>query len=342
MAKPRIFVSSTYYDLRHIRSSMHSFISGMGYEPVLFENGDIPFHHDISLAEACYSEVRNSHMLVLIIGGRYGSPDTSRAADSVRATEQEKMYETYNSVTRKEYETARVKDIPIFIFVEKGVKAEYETFKANRKNETIKYVHVDSVNVFQLLDNVLMQRRNNYVKEFDKFEDISTWLREQWAGIYADLLSTKRDETVLQDLTSQIGELSQVAGSLKEYTQSIMRRVLPKQSEEIIDREEAKERSAAIARFRSEPMIRHLRTGAAAVTEHRTFPTAKLFNALRNAASLESFLEQSSLPDEVQRDLLNNFHAEASKDFIDLRRRYFGIEPEEDDNLASSADVDLP
>jgi hypothetical protein len=46
MAKPRVLVSSTYYDLRHIRNSLESFIEGIGYEAVLFESGDIAFHHD--------------------------------------------------------------------------------------------------------------------------------------------------------------------------------------------------------------------------------------------------------------------------------------------------------
>ncbi len=46
MAKPRVFVSSTYYDLKHIRNSVETFIENLGYDAVLFESGDIPFHHD--------------------------------------------------------------------------------------------------------------------------------------------------------------------------------------------------------------------------------------------------------------------------------------------------------
>ncbi len=43
MARPKVFVSSTYYGLRHIRNSLETFIENMGYEGVLFESGDIPF-----------------------------------------------------------------------------------------------------------------------------------------------------------------------------------------------------------------------------------------------------------------------------------------------------------
>ena len=42
MAKPRIFVSSTYYDLKHIRASLSLFIDSLGYESILFEKGQLP------------------------------------------------------------------------------------------------------------------------------------------------------------------------------------------------------------------------------------------------------------------------------------------------------------
>ena len=72
MAKPRVFISSTYYDLKYIRKDLEVFIDGMGYDSVLFESGDIPFQHELALDESCYQEIQNCHMLILIIGGRYG------------------------------------------------------------------------------------------------------------------------------------------------------------------------------------------------------------------------------------------------------------------------------
>jgi hypothetical protein len=41
MARPRIFISSTYYDLKYIRASLDLFIESLGFEPVLSEKGDI-------------------------------------------------------------------------------------------------------------------------------------------------------------------------------------------------------------------------------------------------------------------------------------------------------------
>lgn len=332
MARLRVFVSSTYYDLRHIRSSMEGFIEGMGYEPVLFESGDIPFHHDITLADACYNEVNNSHMLILIVGGRYGSAAEERKKKSPEV-EIERMYETYNSVTKKEYETAREKDIPVFIFVEKGVKAEYETFKSNRANETIKYAHVDSVNIFLLLDDILAQKRNNYVKEFDKYEDIVDWLKDQWAGIFADLLTKKKDSKILHDMSAQISELNQVSRSMKEYTESIMRKVKPDNFEEIISKQESRLRASKVKAFSAEPMINFI------LTENRntTPPISrfKLYRAFERSKNLFDFIKKAALPQEfIDKELLGKHKEIAQKDYDMLRSTYLGEVVEEVDEGA--------
>lgn len=314
MAKLRVFVSSTYYDLRHIRSSMEGFIESMGYESVLFENGDIPFHHDISLADACYNEVNNSHMLILIVGGRYGSATEERkkkTSDSVI----DKMYETYNSVTKKEYDTARIKDIPVFIFVEKGVKAEYETFKSNRDNKSIKYAHVDSVNIFHLLDEILTQKRNNYVREFDKFEDIVIWLKEQWAGIFADLLISKKDSATLRDVSVQLAELNQVTKSMKEYTESIMRKVKPDNFENIITRQKTKLRFNKAVRFKQESMIRF-------IDPDPDGDPLELFSIFENSKSIKDFLKRCKLKDEFIDGFLTASEDEAEREYEMLFRRY--------------------
>jgi hypothetical protein len=73
MAKPRIFVSSTFYDLKYLRGALDQFIKQMGYEPVLFEKGGIAFAHDRSIEESCVHEVGQCDILILIVGRRYGS-----------------------------------------------------------------------------------------------------------------------------------------------------------------------------------------------------------------------------------------------------------------------------
>lgn len=42
MAKPRVFISSTFYDLKQIRADLDNFIQSLGYDVVRNEEGAIP------------------------------------------------------------------------------------------------------------------------------------------------------------------------------------------------------------------------------------------------------------------------------------------------------------
>jgi hypothetical protein len=53
MAKPRVFISSTFYDLRQVRTDIDTFIENLGYEAVKNEDGDIPYGKEDALEEYC-------------------------------------------------------------------------------------------------------------------------------------------------------------------------------------------------------------------------------------------------------------------------------------------------
>lgn len=314
MAKPRIFVSSTYYDLRHIRKSLEAFIDGFGYEPVLFESGGIPFKHDIPLDESCYEEIPKCNMLILIIGGRAGSA----ASESEELTDEEikEGYKRYNSVTKREYEQANEIDIPIFIFVDKNVLAEYQTYKRNRDNETIKYVHVDSTSVFMLLDDIAEQKRNNFIKEFEKFDDISFWLKEQWAGLFADFLTKSGTESTLKGLSFQIDELRSITGALNEYTMSIMRQIRPEESEAIISRAEKRILIDTIKRFSNEPLIDFLNS-------RHELDVNKMYSDLKGAKTLNQFLRMIGMERNAIKEFIDDVGVPAIRDFKELKDKYF-------------------
>ena len=63
MARPRVFVSSSYYDMKHVRSSLDNFIESLGFESVLSEKGDIAYSPDVPLDESCYREASSADIL---------------------------------------------------------------------------------------------------------------------------------------------------------------------------------------------------------------------------------------------------------------------------------------
>src|SRR5262245_37239710 len=110
MARPRVFVSSTYYDLKHLRSSLENFVSSLGFDPILSEKGRIAYAPDVPLDESCYREATSADIFVLVVGGRYGSEASARKSNVTK-----QFYDRYNSITRGEYQSAIDRRVPVYV-----------------------------------------------------------------------------------------------------------------------------------------------------------------------------------------------------------------------------------
>ncbi|MCY0988107.1 DUF4062 domain-containing protein [Nannocystis sp. ILAH1] len=206
MARPRVFLSSTYYDLRHLRSELEVFIREMGFEPILNERGHIPYGSKQRLEEDCYDEVERGDMLVSIIGGRYGS-------SSAR--------EQPNSISQLELKTALRSGKQVYIFIEKGVHAEYGTWNANKSpedgivNPKIKWRHVDNAKIFEFIEILALPNNNQYAP-FEIGRDITTYLKEQWAGLFQRFLrESERSKEV--DLAVKLESASSTLNDLVRF-----------------------------------------------------------------------------------------------------------------------------
>ncbi|MCU1391097.1 MAG: hypothetical protein JWL72_4435 [Ilumatobacteraceae bacterium] len=235
MAVPRVFVSSTYFDLRHIRASLDGFISSLGFETVLSEKGDIAYAYDRPLDESCYAEVSQCDILLLIVGGRYGSAASDETADHAP-----EFLSRYDSITRREFQRAVDEDRPVWILVEANVMAEYQTYKVNRGRVEVRYAHVDSINVFELLDSIVDQSRNNPTATFQTFGDIEEWLRRQWAGLFGDLLRRRSTHAELASLAAQVNEMKDLNHTFKTYLEKVVQSVAPTESQALIVDEDRK------------------------------------------------------------------------------------------------------
>ena len=229
MAKPRVFISSTYYDLKHLRSAIEAFVDSLGFDPVLSEKGAIAYAPDQALDESCYREAKQADIMVLIVGGRYGSERSGTDSE-----EESSFFRRYDSITRQEFRSAVDSKVPLYVLIERAVYAEYRTFLKNRDSTTIKYAHVDSVNIFKMIEEILSLPQNNPVFSFDRFHDIESWLREQWAGLFQELLQRMSGQEQLSTLAGQVSQLTETSKTLKRYIESLMTDVSPTKSEQLI------------------------------------------------------------------------------------------------------------
>lgn len=171
MAKPRIFLSSTYYDLKQIRADIDNFIQMMGYEAVRNEEGGIPYGKEEALEEYCYEEIAKVDIVICIIGGRFGSESSKENS----------------SISQMEVKTAIKKEKHTFIFIDKNVNSEYQTYLLNKENPT-NYRYVDDIRIYKFIEEIKNLTSNNNIKEFETASDITKYLREQFAGLFQKYL----------------------------------------------------------------------------------------------------------------------------------------------------------
>lgn len=203
MAKPRIFISSTYFDLRSVRADLERFINEIGYEPILFERGHIPYGKDDPLEEYCYKEINSCDILIAIIGGNYGSESKDQ----------------FNSITQRELKTAVDLSKQIYVFVESSVYNEFKTYKANKDVDGFKPVSVDDIKIFTILEEIYALPSGNPITPFEISENIVRFLREQWAGLFQRLLqesARQKEINTLQNLQDTASTLKQLVTYLTE------------------------------------------------------------------------------------------------------------------------------
>lgn len=197
MPAPRIFVSSTCYDLKYIRENLKHFISSLGYEPILSEEGSVFYDPTKHAQDACLAEVPSCQMLVLIIGGRYGS----------------QYKETDKSITNKEFEKASEAKVPIFSLVERPVYDQYRFWLVNKENAEIDenaiiYPAVDSTKIFEFIQQVQSASVNNAIILFDDFEGMQSYLKQQWASMTYQFLTTESQAKKVDETLSAISDMS--------------------------------------------------------------------------------------------------------------------------------------
>jgi hypothetical protein len=188
---PSVFVSSTCYDLAQVRKDLRAFIEAMGMTATMSEYSSFPVDPNLDAVGNCLGRVKDSaDILVLLVGGRYGSPT-----------------ETGKSVTNLEYAEAKAKGIPRYVFVDKRVLMTLPIWEKNPSADFSDIV--DSQKLFEFVKS-LRDPKENWVFPFESAQDIIETLRSQFAYLFKDCLDI-RQKVARAGLSEQLQDLSGAA-----------------------------------------------------------------------------------------------------------------------------------
>jgi hypothetical protein len=108
---------------------------------------------------------------------------------------------------------------PTYIFIEKNVLSEYETYSINKNNNSIKYRFIDDIKIYQFIDQITVLPNNNPIHPFESSEDIIAFLKEQWAGLFQRFLNEQtrfKEINLLEGIQNTAATLNQLILFLTE------------------------------------------------------------------------------------------------------------------------------
>jgi Domain of unknown function (DUF4062) len=227
MAVPRVFVSSTCYDLADERDGLADFCRHFGFDTTLSERGDVFYHPDLHTHLSCVRETSNCQLFILIIGGRFGG---------------KYKFDPTKSITNAEYAAAAASNTPTFTFVKQEVLNDHNLWQRNKHLSFAKEIIYPSIDkqehaedIFNFIDSVRLAGVNNGMFGFRVGRDIHEMLRKQWAGLMFEFLQNRAISKQLALTNDALGNLAVVSGKIEELVKNIYRSVDKAGSTEAIE-----------------------------------------------------------------------------------------------------------
>lgn len=179
MAAPRVFISSTFYDLRQVRNNIGDFISSLGYEPIMHERSGVPYTQTEPLEKDCYHEVSGCDIVVCIIGNHFGSQSD----------------ENELSITMNEIKEAIKAKKKVYIFISNDVYLENRTYIINKDSGTFKSAYTDNIKIHEFIAELTENTKNHVIMPFETTDQIIDALKAQFAGLFQNLLQREASMT---------------------------------------------------------------------------------------------------------------------------------------------------
>lgn len=190
MAKPRVFLSSTCYDLGDARAALTTFLEGYGFEVLNSQTGKFGVKPRSHSHDACLAEMEHADFVILIIGGRRGGTYVG----------------SEKSITNEEIKVAQRRELPVLAFVDRQVDAMRALYGKNPRADF--KPHVDDVRVFDFINYIASGHEDNWLHPFVSVTDIIETIRSQLGNyllLYSRSLRTKDKATTASDALRAVG-----------------------------------------------------------------------------------------------------------------------------------------
>lgn len=210
MAVPRVFISSTFYDLKQVRFNIGDFIKNLGYEAVMHERSGVAYTQNEPLEQDCYHELASCDIVVCVIGNHFGSRSAGNEL----------------SITMNEIQTAIKNRKKVYIFIAKDVYIENRTYEYNKENGNFKSAYTDNLKIHEFISEL---KNNNRVliESFDTTDEIISTLKLQFAGLFQNLLAhdaSKSESAVVMDLSETASEIKDSVHEFREEQEAFFKK----------------------------------------------------------------------------------------------------------------------
>lgn len=167
----KIFISSTIYDLSHLREAVREQVEELGHQPVMSEFGDIGWLPSTNTEESCYIAMAGCDLAVVIIAKRCG-----------------KLSGNGVSVTQNEYRTAVKNQIPVICLVESEVMS-FKRVSDSNDGKIESFPGMDNHNkTFAFIEEVSNQPLNNGIVQFTSGITAKAGFKKQLNLVFKDLV----------------------------------------------------------------------------------------------------------------------------------------------------------
>lgn len=198
--KTHIFIGSTFYDLKYKQEDLANFIRIHDFEPLMFKDGGLAHIPGKESDKSRNETMKLADMVVLIIGGDYGSSED---------TAEENGY-----VTGREFKYSIEDDVPVYVFIDRQVYAEYGVYdenseKIDKDDDFIKFRAAKDVNVFRFI-NEIKDMSNLSISEFSRLEEIKDYLSSEWSVMFKTHLKSLRGSKQTNEMDTTISKFDQL------------------------------------------------------------------------------------------------------------------------------------